>query len=249
MRPRPGIQMFALAVPLLVPASAPAASGISDYCATKACWLRRPYALVKCQSDGGRYPAELVRARDVTPAEKSSWDFFPVGHEGIVPLVTLASFDRIAIRSRFAVLECPSSGRMWAIIDLDDKNAKVSYCRSLREVNDRLHASRVGSVGPGDFRTFEEIHAAAKPYKPQNTVPAFAWVILWYVGLQAWFGVVVIAVLLQNTSRSQGPSRGPTSPANSARSAGLTPHPLGPASALGSSPRPGPPPGPFVSGC
>ena len=92
---------LAAVVAIVTPAVAPAAAGLSDGAATQACWIRPPYALVKCQSEGGRYPAWVVRGRPVTPDEDSYWSLLPVRFDGIVPLDAVVSdVERVAVAEK-----------------------------------------------------------------------------------------------------------------------------------------------------
>src|SRR5262245_21411001 len=102
---------------LLTPAVAGAAAGLSDIAATRACWVREPYALVKCQSEGGQYPAQIVRARQRTPEEESSWSLIPVGYGDIVPLGTVGhDVDWVALTGQF-IVAWQRSGR-FIVVDL-----------------------------------------------------------------------------------------------------------------------------------
>src|SRR5438270_13518244 len=95
---------LAAVVAILIPAMARAAARLTAGAATQACWLRPPYALVKCQSEGGRSPAWVVRARPVTPDEDSYWSLLPVRFDGIVPLETVVrEVEGVAVADRFLV--------------------------------------------------------------------------------------------------------------------------------------------------
>jgi hypothetical protein len=151
-----------VAVALMTPAAARAAAGLSDIMMTEACWVRAPYALVKCQSEGGRYPARVVRARPMTPDEDSSWSLVPAGYGGIVPLDTVANdVDRVALTGRFLVAR-QRSGRA-VVVDLDAPNAEPVEFATVDAANGFLAGQGVPAVGEAEFRSFESVYREYRP--------------------------------------------------------------------------------------
>ena len=142
----------------VTPSAAPAAAGISDIAATRACWVRDPYALVKCQSEGGRYPARLVRAQPTTPEEDSFWSLFPAGYGGIVPLDTVVEdIDRVAIGPDVLVART-RAGEFW-VVSLGEPAREVSRFASLGAANESL--LRGGRSAEGE--SFEAVYRASQP--------------------------------------------------------------------------------------
>ena len=145
---------------LLTPTFAVAAAGLSDIAATEACWIRAPYALVKCQSEGGRYPARLVRARPMTADEK--WSLFPVGYCGIVPLDTVVGdIDQVAITPRFLVVR-DRTGVFW-VVALDEAVREPTQFPSLAAANEWLLQHGTAIVQENEFRPFEDVYRESRP--------------------------------------------------------------------------------------
>ena len=145
---------------LLTPTFAVAAAGLSDIVATEACWIRAPYALVKCQSEGGRYPARLVRARPMSSDEK--WSLFPAGYCGIVPLDTVVDhIDQVAITPRFLVVR-DRTGVFWAVA-LDEAVREPTQFPSLAAANEWLLQHGTAIVQENEFRPFEDVYRESRP--------------------------------------------------------------------------------------
>lgn len=144
------------------PAAATAAAGISDIAATRACWVRDPYALVQCQSEGGRYPARLVRARATTSDEDSFWSLFPAGYGGIVLLETVVEdIDRVAVGPDVLVART-RTGEFW-VVPLGDPPREASRFASLGAANESLLRDGRSAVAEGEFETFEAVYRASQP--------------------------------------------------------------------------------------
>jgi hypothetical protein len=152
---------LAAAVAILTPAMAEAAAGLSDGAATQACWVRPPFALVKCQSEGGRYPAWVVRARPVAPDEDSYWSLLPVRHDGIVPLDTVVSeAERVAVVGRFLVARTTKGPVV--VVDLDDPSGKPAEFATAEAANEFL-TSQGAAVDEAEFRSFESVYEESRP--------------------------------------------------------------------------------------
>lgn len=150
-------------------AVASAASGISDMASTQACWVGGQYALAKTQTEGGRYPARLVRARPVNDGD--IWAFPPNDFEGIVPIDTLVSdVERVAITPRFAVVARASGG--YAVVDLTRENGEAQAFDSLDAVNRHTRAAGADPLRPEEFRTFDEVYRVLRPQRD------FPWVLV-----------------------------------------------------------------------
>src|SRR5262245_12316899 len=159
---RVGAGGLAAVVAILTPAMAPAAAGLSDGAATQACWIRPPYALVKCQSEGGRYPAWVVRARPVTPDEDSYWSLLPVRHDGIVPLDTVVrEVERVAVAGRFLVAQTTKGPVV--VVNLDDPRGKPVEFATTAAANRFLIRQAVAAVDESAFRSFESVYREARP--------------------------------------------------------------------------------------
>ncbi len=145
---------------LLTPTFAVAAAGLSDIAATEACWIRAPYALVKCQSEGGRHPARLVRARPMSSDEK--WSLFPAGYCGIVPLDTVVGdIDQVAITPRFLVVR-DRTGVFW-VVALDEAVREPTQFPSLAAANEWLLQHGAAIVQENEFRPFEDVYRESRP--------------------------------------------------------------------------------------
>jgi len=153
---------LAAVVATLTPAGALAAAGLSDGAATRACWIRPPYALVKCQSEGGRYPAWLVRARPVTPDEDSYWSLLPVRHDGIVPLDTVVSeVERVAVAGRFLVVQTTKGPVV--VVNLEDPSGKPVEFATTAAANEFLTSQAVSAVDESAFCSFESVYQESRP--------------------------------------------------------------------------------------
>lgn len=158
---RPLPRLIAWCVGLLAVAActgrAGAAAGISDALATQGCWLRPPYALLKCQSEGGWYPASLIRGRG-----KRSWDEW--AYDGIVFEQEVASqVERVALTPRFAVLEvCWGKAPSFEVVDLTDPDATVVRLAGEDEVRRYLGEHGEGGA-PLRFQSFEEVYRERGP--------------------------------------------------------------------------------------
>ncbi len=142
---------LAAVVAVLTPAVAPAAAGLSDGAATQACWVRPPYALVKCQSEGGRYPAQVVRARPVAPDEDSYWSLLPVRHDGIVPLDTVVSeVERVAVAGRFLVARTTKGPVV--VVDLEGPGGRPVEFATTAAANEFLTGQAAPAVDESAFR-------------------------------------------------------------------------------------------------
>jgi hypothetical protein len=159
---RVGACGLAAVVTILTPAMAPAAAGLSDGAATQACWIRPPYALVKCQSEGGRCPAWVVRARPVTPDEDSYWSLLPVRHDGIVPLDTVVSeVERVAVAGQFLVARTTKGPVV--VVNLDDPSGKPVEFATTAAANGFLTSQAVSAVDESAFRSFESVYQESRP--------------------------------------------------------------------------------------
>jgi hypothetical protein len=181
MTPEPGVRdqlslgRFALAcaVALLGGGRAFAFHGYSDAGATRACWLERPYALVKCKTSRTagefHYPAQLVRGRDVLP------DDAVMDHDGIVTVeVVMDDIDRLAITPRYLIAELRpirykkgesddwQELRPFAVLDLTDARATPVRFDS-REDLEAFLRGRPDVPVPLRFQTFEEVYAERGP--------------------------------------------------------------------------------------
>jgi hypothetical protein len=153
---------LAAVVAMLTPALAEAAAGLSDGAATQACWIRPPYALVKCQSEGGRYPARVVRARPVAPDEDSYWALLPVRHDGIVPLDTVVSeVERVAVAGQFLVAQTTKGPVV--VVNLDDASGKPVEFATAAAANEFLTSQGAAAVDEAEFRTFESVYEESRP--------------------------------------------------------------------------------------
>ncbi|VTU01218.1 unnamed protein product [Gemmataceae bacterium] len=141
----------------LMPTPTLAASGLSDIAATRACWVRAPYALVKCQSEGGRYPARVVRARAVTSEDESRSWLIPEGFDGILPLETVANdVERVAIAGRFLIAR-HTCGRI-VVVDMDAPNGEPGQFADVFAANEFLTRHGVPAIGEDAFRSFESVY-------------------------------------------------------------------------------------------
>jgi len=139
-----------------------AAAGLSDIAATRACWIRSPFALVKCQSENGRYPARIVRARSTTPDESSSGSLVPAGYDGIVPLDTVVdNVDSVAQAGRFMVAK-QRVGRV-IVVDLNAPDEKPTVFATVDAANAFLARHGVLPVGEAEFRSFESVYREFGP--------------------------------------------------------------------------------------
>lgn len=180
---------------MLSPILARAAAGLSDIAATEACWIRPPYALVKCQSEGGRYHARLIRARPETPEEKSSWSLIPAGYEGIVPIETVVSdVDQVAITTRFLVVQ--NSAGAFEVLDMDKAAGVPQRFATLAKANDALVGGGVERVSEGDFQPFEVVY---REYRPRS----WSLLVLFLLAVLAVGGVGVL-VLRRRRSHLRG---------------------------------------------
>jgi len=153
---------FAAVIVILAPAIAPAAAGLSDGAATQACWIRPPYALVKCQSEGGRHPAWVVRARPVTPDEDSYWSLLPVRHDGIVPLDTVVSeVERVAVTGRFLVARTTKGPVV--VVNLEGPGGKPVEFATTAAANEFLTSQGVSAVDESEFRSFDSLYQESRP--------------------------------------------------------------------------------------
>ncbi len=172
-----------------------AAAGISDALATEGCWLRPPYALLKCQSDGGRYKARLVRGRRATVTDLFAYD-------GIVPLETVENeIERVALTTRFAVMETGWGGRLrHSLIDLTDEKAQTVYHEGEAELSRYLVEHGEGGTAL-QFQTFEVLYRDRSP----------SWTTFWLV---IGCGLVVLSTWivcwLRHLNRSKRQRRGTT---------------------------------------
>jgi hypothetical protein len=155
-------RVLAAVVAIVTPAVAPAAAGLSDAAATQACWIRPPYALVKCQSEGGRYPAWVVQGRPVTPDEDSYWSLLPVRYDGIVPLHTVVSeVERVAVAGRFLVARTTKGPVV--VVDLDDADGEPVEFATTAAANEFLSEQAAPAVDEGEFRSFESVYQESRP--------------------------------------------------------------------------------------
>lgn len=90
-----------------------AVSGFADMPATRACWLRPPYALSKCYSwSGGPYHADLFLGQ---PSQSGDmWHY-----DGIVPqpLLVASNISRVAVTSRSIIVEYAGSEPSFGVIN------------------------------------------------------------------------------------------------------------------------------------
>jgi hypothetical protein len=176
------------------PAVAVSAAGLSDIAATRACWIRDPYALVKCQSEGGRYPARLVRARVATADENSFWTLFPPGYDGIVPLSTVVEdIDRVAITTRFLVARERSG--VFSVVALDKPDGEPTRFPSIAGVNEFLAQVGGSALAESEFVPFEDAYQASRP--PYSPI-----VLLVQIGVVA-SGAVLLLVVWRRRSQSR----------------------------------------------
>jgi len=153
---RGGVYCVAVVV-MLMPSAAQAAAGMSDIMATQACWVRAPFALVKCQSEGGRYAARVVRAKPTASDEDSSWSLVPVGYDGIVPLDTVVDdVDRVAFVGQFLVVR-QRSGKA-VVVDLVSPEATPVEFDTLDAANEFLARQGLPKVGEAELRSFESVY-------------------------------------------------------------------------------------------
>lgn len=151
---------------LLAPAELGAAAGISDIAATRACWVRAPYALIKCESDGGRDPARLVRARSATWTENLPGSM--IAFDGIVPLDTVVDdIDRMIVTPRYFVARS-EQGSYW-VVDLVSPEKEPSEFTSVVGANEYM--ARAGDTAALEraFVPFAEVYQASHASESKPT--------------------------------------------------------------------------------
>ena len=191
-----------LAMLTLSPAPGQAAAGLSDYVSTQACWIQAPFALVKCQSDRGRYPARVVLARPVTDDDAGGfWDLLPkvVDYEGIVPLNDVVTDVESLARTEAFLVVKQQSGRI-VVVDLDHPESPPSEFSSLDAANLFLVTKGNSGISEQDFQSFEMMYAELKA---PSSMPIVAVLGLIYF---AWFCLVCsvgLVLLIRRRKRAR----------------------------------------------
>jgi len=141
-----------LALIFACPSRLLAASGISDIPATRACWLRPPYALSKCYSLIGRpYRAVLFVGWPSQAGDMGHYD-------GIVPGLSIASnISQVAITSRYIIVEYAGSEPSFGVIDTQRGVLEPVPLESWAEL--RRYLEQQGENNEAIcFQDFEEIY-------------------------------------------------------------------------------------------
>ncbi len=187
------------AVFMVSPGRLPAAAGISDMAATRACWLRPSYAVSKCYSHtGGPYPMHLFLGR---PSQFSDiWST-----DGIVEISSVASnLSRIALTRRYIVVEYAGSEPSFGVIDPQAGSVEPIHLRSQAELQRYLHEQGEDEEAL-HFQTFEEIHRERGPWwKVYAAELVFLSVLVLFVVLvMAWIFRQRMGSVLRESLRSR----------------------------------------------
>lgn len=159
-----------------------AASGLSDWLATRACWLQPPYAVSKCYSrSGGPYNADLFLGRPSQDGDM--WDY-----DGIVHVQSVASnLSRVAVTPRHLIVEYAGLNPSFGIIDSQRGSVKPVDLKSWDQL--RQYLKQQGENGEGiHFQTFEEIYRERVPWWWNHTTELGGLIFLLLVAL----GLVMI---------------------------------------------------------
>ncbi len=145
-----------------------AASGISGIPATRACWLRPPYALSKCYSlIGNPYHADLFLGCPSQSGDMCHYD-------GIVHMLLVAShISRVAVTSRFIIVEYADSKPSFGVIDTQTIVLEPVQLESWAELRQYLE-QRGENNEAVRFREFEEIYREPSSWWRVYTTELFA---------------------------------------------------------------------------